>query len=275
MPASLFTNPAGGSFADNLARAREFASSARTGGAPPAAAQAEVAAALAGDIGVPAASQVATEVAAPVAAQQAPDLEAAARAAAQASIADSAYAASAAQQLDVVVQPRLIVQGQMGPTVIPVDVAVPAAFTNVSIAPATARVIDPATGQAIAAQVVAPAAESVAASPVRSLRSMGAQDIGALFGGGGARRASVATSATAGEAVAAAASNPGWRDQINHAIEAARGPARGAAGPAPATAAANVADEVAEAVVKTAGASGRAGLFTQLREAAAFAAKLR
>lgn len=301
MPASIFNQPAGGSFAENLARARDFASGIRTNAAPPAV-ETEAIAALSGDIGAASAAQVATEMAGPVAAQQAPDLADAARVAAQASIADPAYAASAAQQLDVVVQPRLLVQGQGGPTMIPVDVAVPAAYTNVSIAPATAHVVDPATGQVVAMQAADRAATS---SPLRNLRRMSAQDLGAMFsGGGGGERASVSRAPVAG-----AAARPGWRDQINNAIEAAKGPARapGGAGAVVADgaaavakpslleriragapdlaalrgsgggggAAAHVAGDVAEAAVKTAGATGRAGLFASLREAAELAAKLK
>lgn len=297
---SLFgSRPTGGSFTDNLRQALDFASGAAKR-APAAsvevpAVDTEAVAALAGDAtpAAPVAADVATEVAAPVA-DDATDLAAAARAAAEASLADPAYAAAAQQQVDVVVQPNLLIQGQSAPTVIPVDIPVPAAAPNVTIAPATATVIDPATGQAVAAQ----AAGDVATAPTRGLRSWGADDIGKLFGAGRGTSpaAPVATGAVAEQAVESGA-KVGWREQINNAINAARGASAPAAvetvvaDAAPAAARPSLLDRiranapdlaalrgtpastaaVADEVVDAAAATGRSGLLDDLRKAAKFA----
>jgi hypothetical protein len=125
-----------------------------------------------------------------------------------------------------------------------------------------------------------------------------------MLGGRHARvGARPAATQAASEVVAEAAAKPGWRDQIAHALDSARGPAaatstagdvaeavvkpglldrirasapdlaalRGPSGGAAAT----VAGEVAETAVKGLGASARSGLFAQLREAAELAAKIK
>ncbi len=256
---------AGGSFADKVAQARDFLNGAR-GQAPAAAvdldpithglaaeAPVEAAAAAAADVAPSAAASTGMDAAAPVitaAGHDADGLAAAARAAAQQSIADPAYVAAAQQNVEFIVQPRVLVQGQSGPVVVPVDIAVPAATTNVTVAPAQAVVLDPATGQIVAAPqaaapVAAPAAAAqaadVATPPTRGLRSWGIEDL-ANLGRGRNTAAVVAPAAEAAVSAAAdaapAASGGGWRAQINDAIVAARGPASPAAG---------VADVIADA----------------------------
>jgi hypothetical protein len=275
----LFGPPnTGGSFADKLAQARAFLDNARGAGAPDAAvevdpahglaAEAPTEAAAAADVAPGAAAPTGVDPAVPVttAAGHDPDgLAAAARAAAEQSIADPAYNAAATQNIDVVVQPRVLVQGQPGPVVVPVDVAVPMAHTNVTVAPAQAVVLDPATGQVVAASTAAPAAGGAApsaaaqaaeaAAPTRGFRSMTAADIGNFFGGGGRTGAAPAAAAggeaapvVADAAAPAAAPRAGWRQQINDAIVAARGPA--------AEPAATVAGAPAEAAAPAAGGGG-------------------
>lgn len=167
--------------------------------------------------------------------------------AAQAAAAAGAADPAAQQVVDVAVQPRLIIQGQSGPIVVPVDVAVPAAQTRVSIAPATAVVVDPATGQAIATQATGAAPETVAAAPRQGLRSMSASDIGDLFRG--------RSGAAAGAPAAAVA------DSSTSLIDRLRAAAAGRAQVAPA------AGEVAPVVTEVAG-EAKPSLLGQLRGAA-------
>ncbi len=253
MSTQLFGQPnVGGSFADKLAQAREFLNGARGTAAPAADAAVDpvthglAAEAPAVDVAPGAAAPTGIDAAAPVttAAGHDPDgLAAAARAAAEQSIADPAYAAAATQQVEVVVQPRVMVQGQSGPIVVPVDIAVPAAQTNVTVAPAQAVVLD-ASGQAVAAPVAAAAAPvaDVAAPPTRGFRSWGIEELASLGRGRGATPAvapSSGTSATTAGAVAAeapaAAAGGGWRSQVEHLLLQGRGGA-GAAADAPAAA---------------------------------------
>jgi hypothetical protein len=317
MTQSIFGPPAGGSFTENIQRALDFAN-ANVRRSVPGAAAAEVAdtsnvGALVGEAaseGGPAGNAaIATELGAPVAAAPAgDDLAAAARAAAEASIADPAYLAAAQQQVDVVVQPRIIVQGPSGPVVVPVDVPIPAAQANVMIQPGQAVVIDAATGQPVAAAAAGAAGGD--ASAVRGLRSWGAADFGRFFGGGGRPEAVAAPAAQAidaGGAPAAAAGSGGLRESLGEALQRARGTqaanvvAEGAAEPARALAAprpglldriranapdlatlrgtgggtAAAADIAADVATDAAQSVGRSGLLDELRRVAQVASKVK
>lgn len=275
MTHSLFNAPAGGSLQDNVDRALRFAQVARGGSAtPPPVAEAVNALSGADGVAPRAAAGVATEVAAPVVAAEGPDLAVAARAAAEQSIGDPAFTAAAQQQVDVVVQPRVIVQGQLGPTIIPVDVPIPAAQANVSIAPATALVVDPATGQAIAAEAAQAAPTEVAAAPVRSLAAE-APGVGGLRAQladalAAARGTSAGTPQVVGE-TAAVAPRAGLLDRVRATgagLEDLAALARRGGG-----AASSVGDGTA--AVTTVAAGGRAtSLLDQLRDAAQVAQRI-
>lgn len=176
MSTQLFGPPnSGGSFADNVNRARNFFQQSRSRGAePPIEASpvhglaAEAPNAPVADAPAPAAAAPTGYVDAPTTAAVSghdPDgLAAAARSAAEQAVTDPAVQ----QQVDVIVQPRIFTQAQPGPVVIPVDIAIPAAHTNVTIQPATAITID-AAGQPVVAGPIAtvdPVAPPVAAQVV-------------------------------------------------------------------------------------------------------------
>lgn len=276
MTHSLFNAPAGGSLQDKVNQALRFAQGARgtQAAAPPDAVEEVRALAAEAVDAAPAggAGAVATEVAAPVAATEAPDLAAAARAAAQQSLADPAFAGAAQQQVDVVVQPRLIVQGQSGPTIIPVDVAVPAAHTNVTISPATAVVVDPATGRAVTTQAahLADSVPTVAGgggtASVDGLRGKLAE---ALAAARGTTAAAEVPAALVTEAAPAAA-RPGLLDRVR-----ASGPSLQDLATLARRGGAPQVGDGAAATVATAAASGRgASLLDQLREAAQVAQRV-
>lgn len=182
----------GGAAADAVAPLGDDVAEAAAPLVDDAVAAAPVEAFAAGAVAEPAAQYVddaAAQVGAAVAGNDPDALARAAQAAAAAGAADPA----AQQVLDVAVQPRLIIQGQAGPIVVPVDVAVPAAQARVSIQPAIPVVVDPLTGQAVATgnaaaatPQAAAAAPDVAAAPRQGLRTMSAEDIGSLFRRGGA-----------------------------------------------------------------------------------------
>ncbi|MCW2922292.1 MAG: hypothetical protein JWL76_2166 [Thermoleophilia bacterium] len=284
MNTQLFGAPnTGGSFADKLKTATDFLNGARGQATAPVvdaepvthglavaeAPVADVAPGAAAPTGVDAAASVTT-----AAGHDADGLAAAARAAAEQSIADPAYTAGAQQQVEVIVQPRVMVQGQQGPIIVPVDVAVPAAQTRVTIAPAQSVMLDPATGQIVAApaaaQAAAPAAQvaEAGAPTTRGFRSWGIEDLANIGRGrnaaaapAAAAPAAAAPAATAATTVAAdapaAAGGGGWRAQINDAIIAARGGTPVAATAAPA---ATVAAEAAPAPVAAAGRGWRSAI---------------
>lgn len=170
-------------------------------------------------------------------------LQRAAQSAATAGVADPAYSGAARQVVDVQIQPRLIIQGQQGAVVVPVDVPVPAAEPRVVIAAPTAVVVDPATGAAVPqarqAAAVAPEGAAVAASPRAGFRNMSAQQIGDLFRRGASSPAAGAAAAAPAVDAAMGAARPSLVEQLRAAASGLRG-APAAAPPAAA------AGEVAE-----------------------------
>ena len=225
----IFTQPNRGTFADQLNQARKFVTGA--GGSGGAVQTAQVQAFAAGEPAViDAAAQFVPDAAtAPAGAVASDDLARAAQEAATGALVDPAFRGAADQVLDIQVQPRLIVQGQSGPIIVPVDIAIPAAQPRVTIATPTAVVVDPATGQAIAAQqfdaapvaVQAAAAEAVpgvATAQRQGLRGMTATQLGELFGAGRAR------SGAAAQVVAPAAAT----ETAVAATQVAPAPTRGA-----------------------------------------------
>lgn len=226
----LFNQPVRGSFADQLARARQFAAGA-PGSADAVEAAPVEAFAAADPATVDAATGFVPDGAAMQAGGSADDLARAAQEAASGALADPAFRSAADQVMDIQVQPRLIVQGQSGPIVIPVDIAVPAAQPRVTIAAPTAVVVDPATGQAVAnaaaaaPETVASAAPEVVTSQRQSLRSMSAADLGALFGGGHTRTVAAAPPVVEAAAVAdAAPAHASALDQLRALGQQARTP---------------------------------------------------
>ncbi|MCW2927508.1 MAG: hypothetical protein JWM86_1476 [Thermoleophilia bacterium] len=158
------------------------------------------------------------------------DIDSLARAAQEAAM-RGALDPAAQQFVDVQVQPRLIIQGQRGPIVIPVDVAVPAAQARVNIATPITMLVDPVTGQAVPAGAAAGGAVAEAAAPAAAaeagglggIRSMNAEQFGALFRRGGGAAPAAAPEAVAEAAGAAGAGRPSLLEQLRGAGEALHG----------------------------------------------------
>lgn len=270
MTEPLFTRRQHGSALEQLMQLRDMARRAPAAEAVEAAPVEAFAANADGHAAAPAAGGAAAEPgaayvddaarAAGVVGNDPDGLARAAQAAAAAGVADPAYAGVAQQIVGVQVQPRLLLQAQNGPIVIPVDVPVPAAQPHVVIAPPTAVVVDQ-SGQVIAQPAAAAAAGGTPApAPRANFRNMGAEDFGNLFRRGGAAQAAAPAAAEgAGAAAPAAAGNarPSLLDQL-----------RDAAGQLHRPNAAPAAEEAAAAVADAAPAAGKPSLMDQLRGAA-------